>query len=54
MNPYDHLESEQTRIDENRHFIIDNEEFLCENGGWYPTKSRKGKYTPVNVYNQTK
>ena len=54
MNPYDHLESEQTRIDKNIHFIIDNEECFCGNGGLYPAKSRKGKYILVNVYNQTK
>ena len=54
VNPYDHLESEQTRIEEKRHFLIDNKEYLCDHGGLHPIVSRKVKYIPVNVYNQIK
>ena len=28
--------------------------FLCDHGGLHTMKSRKGKYTPGNVYNQMK
>ena len=54
MNPYYHLESERTRIDEKIFFIIDNIKVFCDNGGLYPVKVRKGKYIPGNVYNQMK
>ena len=54
MNPYDHLESLQTRRDEKRHLIIDNSEFLCDHGGLNPMKSRKSKYIPEKLYNQIK
>ena len=54
MDPYDHLESERMRRDENRHFIIQNKEFLCDNCFLHPMKVRKGKYIPGNLYNQTK
>ena len=46
MKPYDHLESEQTRRDEKRHFLIDNIKFLFNHGGLHPMKERKGKYIP--------
>ena len=54
MNPYDHLESEQKRIDEKRHFIICNKYLLHDHGGLHPMISRKGKHIPGNVYNQMK
>ena len=54
MNSYDHLESEQARIEKKRHFIIDNKQCLCENGGLHPMIARKGKYIPENVYNNMK
>ena len=50
MNCYDHLESEKTRIDNKRKFLIDNRQNLCEHGRLHPMISRKGKYVPVNVY----
>ena len=54
MNPYDHLESEQTRIDERRHFIIDNKKCLFDHGDLRPMKAIKGKYIPVIASNKTK
>ena len=51
MNPYDHLESEQSRMEKMRHFMIDNKKYLCEHGGLHPIIERKGKYIPGNVYN---
>ena len=36
MNPYDSLESEQARIEKNRHFLIDNKKRLCKHGGLHP------------------
>ena len=44
MNPYDHLESEQSRMEKMRHFMIDNKKYLCEHGGLHPIIERKGKY----------
>ena len=35
-----------------KHFIIENIKFLCDHSGLHPMKARKGKYNPVNVYNQ--
>ena len=54
MNPYDHLESEKMRRDENINFLIDNIKYLCDHSNLHKTKARKGKYTPGNVYNKTK
>ena len=54
INAYDHLESEQTKIDEARNFLIDNKTYLCGHGGLHPDKARKFKYIPGNVYNQMK
>ena len=48
MNPYDHLESEQTRRDEIYTFIIDNKRCLCDRGGLHTNRERKGKRIPVN------
>ena len=52
MNTYDHLESEQMRIDEKRHFIFGNIKCLCDHGCLYQMKAIKGKYIPGNVHNQ--
>ena len=49
MNPYDNLESEQSRKEKDRHFMIDNRQCLCEHGGLNLMIARKGKYIPVNV-----
>ena len=54
MNPYDNLESEQARIEKNRHFLIDNKQCLCDHGGLHTMIEIKGKYIPGNVNNQTK
>ena len=54
MNPYDHLESEEMRRDENRHFIIENKECLCDHGSLHPMKAIKGKYIAEILYNQMK
>ena len=54
MKPYDHLEPEQERIDKNRHFLIDNKQWLYEHGGLHPIIPRKVEYIPVNVYNHMK
>ena len=51
MNPYDHLESEQKRKDENRHYIFYNKECLCDHGGLHPMLSRKRKYTEEMKFN---
>ena len=50
MNPYEHLLSEKSRIENKSQFLIDNKQKLCEHGGLHPMTSQKGKYTPVNVY----
>ena len=42
MNPYDHLESEKSRIGEKRHYLIDNNQCLCEYGGLHPMIAIKG------------
>ena len=52
MNPYDHLESEQKRRYENRHFLIENIKYLCDFGSFHSIEARKGKYVPVNVNNK--
>ena len=54
MNPYEHLESEKTRIENKRQFLIDNRQNLCEHGGLHPMITRKGKYIPGKVYNSMK
>ena len=50
MNPYEHLLSEKSRIENKSRFLIDNKQNLCEHGGLHPMTARKGKYIPVNVY----
>ena len=50
MNPYEHLLSEKSRIENKIQFLIDNKQNLCEHGGLHPMTAQKGKYTPVNVY----
>ena len=42
------------RGDEKRYFLIYNKECVCNHGGSHPIKSIKGKYIPVNLYNQIK
>ena len=54
MNPVEHLESEKTRKDNKRQFLINNRQTLCEHGGLHKMISRKGKYIPGKVYNYTK
>ena len=49
MNPYDNLESEQTRIEGKRSFIIDNKDYLCDHGGLYSMIARKGNI-PQEMY----
>ena len=49
MNPYKHLQSEKSRIENKIRFLIDNKENLCEYGGVHPMTARKEKYIPVNV-----
>ena len=51
MNPFEHLESEKTRIENESQFLIDNRQNLCENGGLHPMITIKIKYTQVKVYN---
>ena len=46
MNPFEHLESEKTRIENQRQFLIDNRKNLCEHGGLHPMIERKVKYIP--------
>ena len=50
MNPYEHLESEKTRIENKSRFFIDNRKNVCEHVGLNPMIGRKGKYIPGNVY----
>ena len=33
MNPYEHLLSEKSRIENKSQFLIDNKQNLCEHGG---------------------
>ena len=54
MNPYEHLQSEKTKIENKSRFLIDNRQNLCEHGGLHPMKARKGKYIPDNVYTSMK
>ena len=54
MNPYEHLELEQVRIEKNRCFLIYNKQCLCEHNGLHPMMARKGKYNQGNVYNDIK
>ena len=54
MNPYEHLLSEQSRIENKSQFLVDNKQHLCEHGGLHPMTARKGKYIPDNVYISTK
>ena len=50
MNPYEHLLSEKSRIENKSQILIDNKQKLCEHGGLHPMTLQKGKYIPVNVY----
>ena len=50
MNPYEHLQSEKIRIENNSQFLIDNRQNFCEHGVLHPMTSREGKYIPGNVY----
>ena len=50
INPYEHLLSEKSRIENKSQFLIDNKQNLCEHGGLHPMTARKGKYIPGNVY----
>ena len=50
MNPYKHLQSEKTRIENKSRFLLDKRQNLCEHDGLHPTKARKGKYIASNVY----
>ena len=54
MNPYEHLKSGKTRIENKICFLIYNRQNLCEHGGLNPMIERKGKYTPGKVYNTMK
>ena len=54
MNPFEHLNSEKTRIYNERQCLIDDRKNLCEYGGLHPMMSREGKYIPGKVYNTTK
>ena len=54
MNPYEHLESLKNKNREKRQFLIYNRQTLCEHGGLHLMIERKGKYIPVNVYNNIK
>ena len=49
MNPYEHLLSEKSGIENKSQFLINNKKHLCEHGDLHPMKARKGKYIPVNV-----
>ena len=54
MNSYNHLESEQERIEKKKNFTIDSKKCLCKHGGLNPILSREVKYTPGNVYTHMK
>ena len=54
MNPYEHLLSEKSRIENKSQFLIDNKQNLCEHGGLHPMIARKGEYIPDKVYNSMK
>ena len=49
MNPYEHLESEKTRIEKKRNILIDNRKNLCEHFGLNKMIARKVKYIPGKV-----
>ena len=46
MNPYEHLLSEKSRIENKSQYLIDNKQ--------NPMTAWKGKYIPVNVYTSMK
>ena len=54
MNPYEHLQSEKSRIEKKSRFLIDNKQNLCEHGGLHPMTAQKGKYIPGNIYSSMK
>ena len=54
MNPYEHLESEKTRIENKSRFLIDNRQNLCEHGGLNTMIAQKVRYIPGKVYNSMK
>ena len=54
MNPYEHLLSEKSTIENKSQLFIDNKQHSCEHGGLHQMKAWKGKYIPVNVYTSMK
>ena len=54
MNPYEHLQSEKTRIENKSRFFIDNRQNVCEHVGLNPMTALKVKYIPGNIYIYTK
>ena len=50
MNPYEHLLSEKSIIENKSQFLIDNKQYLWEHGGLHPMTARKGIYMPVDIY----
>ena len=50
IDPSDHFELEQRRIDEIRKYITDNKECLCHHSYLHPMKLRKGKYIRDDLY----
>ena len=54
MNPYEHLQSEKTIIENKSRFLIDNRQNLCEHGELHTMTAQKGEYIPGDVYISTK
>ena len=54
MNPYEHLESGETRIENKSQFLIDNRENVCEHGDLFPMIARKEKYILGKAYTSIK
>ena len=54
LKPFEHFESEKTRIEKKRQFLIDKRKKLCEHGGLHPMIPRKEKVIAGKVYNTTK
>ena len=49
MNPYEHLLSEKSRIENKSQFFINDKQNLCEHGVLHPMTAWKVKYIPFNV-----
>ena len=50
MNPYEHLLSEKSRIENKSQFLVDNKQNLFEYGVLHQMTALKGKFIPFTAY----